>query len=367
MKNSCLFLVVTIGCLFIACKPDFDLNAPYKDVTVVYGILNYQDTIHYVKIYKGFQSHKQGGVFIDAKNPDNIYYHNFITDTSHIIVVLQEYDNVIGTRTSRADIQLLFTHDFPRDEGLFYYEDERILYYTKEPISKQYSYKIKITNKLSGKVTEGIAPILGDFVISRLGSQIVLLGTTDVITFSQAPYVSNSPNSFASDYEIHVNLNFFEVNNNTKEVTKYKIVKNISSAVGESLKLDANGDVIKSFSKTFYDDLATFLKPNPDVVRYLGIPDPDRLSCIEVEGWAAGESMVSFLRSNQPTSSFVQINTLYSNMEVTHGEGLAFGFFSSKVKCNIREFSTNSTSEDSLVKGSKTGHLGFRYRVEYKP
>jgi hypothetical protein len=41
---------------------------------VVYGILNYQDSVHYVKIYKGFQTNKNSGVYIDAQNPDSIYY-----------------------------------------------------------------------------------------------------------------------------------------------------------------------------------------------------------------------------------------------------------------------------------------------------
>ena len=37
-----------------ACETDFDVNAPYQDITIVYGILDIDDSISYVKINKAF-------------------------------------------------------------------------------------------------------------------------------------------------------------------------------------------------------------------------------------------------------------------------------------------------------------------------
>ena len=139
MKYNFLLFGICIGCLLNSCKPEFPLNAPYKDVPVVYGILDYQDSIHYVKIYKGFQP-KNGAAFIDAQNPDSIYYYN------NIIAVLEEFDEN-DKRTSRPDIPLYITNDFPRDSGIFYYKDEKIIYYSKEILNKDMIYNIKITNK----------------------------------------------------------------------------------------------------------------------------------------------------------------------------------------------------------------------------
>jgi len=356
MRHSYLLLTACLVYLFTACEPDFSLNAPYKDVTVVYGILNYQDSVQYVKIYKGFQSNESGGAFINAQNPDSIYYYDDIN------VVLQEYKD--GRRTLRPNIRLGYTHDFPRDAGTFYYGDERIIYYTPEPILKDMSYKIIITNKITGQVTEGQTPIVDDFKITSSGMIDMLANPPKgVVSFSKAKH--------ASGYEIHVNFVYFEVDKRTNEVVKIdRVVKNITPRTGERFQVNGVGDFMKDFAYTFYDDIAAQLRTNDDVIRFVGLPGKNG-SCIEIEGWAAGESMINFLVSNQPTGSFAQINTIYTNME-TSEDGLAFGFLSSRVKTlekdgNTVRLAITPASELELIRGPKTGHLGFRPWTEYRP
>ena len=355
MKYSYLILGILLGCLFTACKPDFDLNAPYKDVTVVYGILNHQDPIHYIKIYKGFQSHQTGGVYLDAQNPDSIYY-----NVNDIDVVLKEYNN---KGNFIRDIRMEATNEHPKDEGIFYYDEKRVFYKTEEEIKKENSYKIKITNKISGKVTEsqGMTPIVGDFKIIYPTS-IDMTADKSSLTFEYAPSASDSC------YEFIVKLRYFEVDKTTKAVKKDSITKVIVT-VGEYYDIEANSGLpFKKFSVTFYDDLAEKLVPNAKVIRYLGIPEETTVyRPIDIDGWAAGVSMKNYLLSNKPTSSFVQINTIYTNMQVTGGDGLAYGFFSSRVKSPTLECATRGLSEDSLVYGYRTRHLGFRFRSEYKP
>ncbi|MCL1851178.1 MAG: hypothetical protein FWF70_07260 [Bacteroidetes bacterium] len=354
MKYSYLVILICLGCIFSACKPEFNLNAPYKDVPVVYAILNYQDSINYVKIYKGFQPVAEGSVFIDAQNPDSIYYKK-----DDILVVLEEYDEN-NKRTPRPNIKLDITHDFPRDTGFFYYKDERILYYTNEPLYQDKIYNIKITNKVNGNVVEGSTPIVGDFQIVNYISQFNMLNKTNGVSFKPAS------NASAMGYEFHVSFIYFEVDVNTKEVLKIgKITKNICSKLGEVFKPDPfYNECYKTYTVTFYDDIAAKVEPNPNVIRYMGTPN-ERGVCIEVEGWAAGESMVKFLLSNQPTSSFVQINTKYTNLSAT--EGFVFGFISSRTKCITRKYSATPESQDSLISGSKTYKLGFRPWIEYQP
>jgi len=370
MKPTYLLFGICLVYLFTSCKPDFDLNAPYKDVTVVYGVLNHQDSIHYVKIYKGFQSHKEGAVFIDAQKPDSIYYYDRIS------VVLQEFvirDKPPGAatsndtiRTARADIPLYITHDFPRDSGFFYYDKERIIYYTKEPLSKDYAYKILIKHKQTGKVTEGITRMLGNGENTYIGFEIYSLSSTFPMLGRGEASIAFFPAKYAKDYEFHVNFIYFEVDKKTNQVVRIgKVVKNICPRVGTIWTNEKDRDYcVKKFARTFYDDIATQLKPDPKVVRYIGTPGSNG-SCIEVEGWAAGESMTQYLLSNQPTSSFIQVGSVYTNL--TASEGLAFGFLSSRIKCPSRRFATNKESEDSLVSGSKTRNLGFRPWSEYKP
>ena len=350
MKYIYIILCVCLAYLFTACEPKFDLNAPYKDVTVVYGILNYQDSIHYIKIYKGFQSNKKSGVYIDAQNPDSIYY-----KPDELEVRLEEWKD--NKRTSRPDIPLMITHDFPRDTGFFYFKDERILYLTKEPILKGMEYKIVVKNKITGKIVEGTTPIVEDVSIMYPTYVFVMTGNTESVGFKRAKH--------AVDYEVHVNFLYFEVDKKTNQVVKQDtIFRNMTSSIGEFMNVEGN-DLKKQITTSFFDDIANHVKPNDNVVRYIGSPNDNGI-CIQIVVWAAGNSLTQYLLSNQNTSSFVQVNTLYSNLEVQSSDGLAFGFLSSRVKA-VRKVGTNAASQDSLVHGSKTGHLGFRPWIEYKP
>ncbi|MBE0652408.1 MAG: hypothetical protein IH594_01340, partial [Bacteroidales bacterium] len=55
MKKLRLIITLLIAFLFLEqCSTDFDLNAPYKDIMVVYGLLNQNDSTHYLKINRAF-------------------------------------------------------------------------------------------------------------------------------------------------------------------------------------------------------------------------------------------------------------------------------------------------------------------------
>jgi hypothetical protein len=352
-KPTYLLLCASFVYLLTACKPEFDLNAPYKDVTIVYGILNYQDSINYVKIYKGFQSDKPGAVFLDARNPDSIYYYDFNTQKSLINVVLREFDNNKWIK----DIPLDITHDFPRDTGFFYFDKEKIIYYTKEPLNVDRAYKIQITHKNSNNITEGETNMVGGFETNIYSSTLDMLRESMGIIFTEAKN--------AERYQFFVSFIYFEVSKTTNKILKIgKITRNLTSNIGEEPAKTHYGELVKYFTPTFYSDIAGGLKPDQTVTRYIGYPGTNG-SCIEIDGWATGKSLVDFLLSNRPTSTFIQINTKYTNMTST--DGFAFGVLSSRSRLTTRLFATSQPSEDSLIYGSKTRHLGFRPWVEYKP
>ena len=60
-----------IALAFIAsCDNDLDIIAEWKDISVVYGILNAQDSVHYVKLNKAFLG--QGDVYDMAQEFDSL-------------------------------------------------------------------------------------------------------------------------------------------------------------------------------------------------------------------------------------------------------------------------------------------------------
>ena len=121
MKKILYPIFITfIALLFQNCEPDFDIYADNRDITIAYALLDVHDSIHYVKVYKGFQS--TGSPLDDAQNMENLYYFDKIT------VTLEEYQGkeliqsiVLDTTTSiprengtfAAPQQLLYTNNIP--------------------------------------------------------------------------------------------------------------------------------------------------------------------------------------------------------------------------------------------------------------
>lgn len=350
MKLKFLFPISLLFALFfVACEPDFNINAPYRDVTIVYGILNASDTVHYVKIYKGFQSN--GNSLQDAANWHNLYYFDTIN------VTLIEYLN--NAETGRV-IDLDTTTAIPKESGIFA-NPKQLLYYTRESLDVNATYKLKIENKVTGRIVTGETKLVAPITISApnipINNGLNLTGKKGNIIFSN---VNN-----AKGYEIFQFFKYFEVSKITGEVVKQGIVKR--NITNNSFLTDNNvqfGEINKEYNPNgIYDVIAVQLKSDPTVDRYR-MKD----GCVVFEVWGGSESLMNYLIVNQPSSSIVQERIEYTNM-VCPTDGTyktAYGIISSRSNA-IKNYNITSASEDSLVKGSKTKNLGFKYYRDYNP
>jgi len=81
-------LVTAIACFIVlglhSCSEDFTVASPYKQVTVVAGILDMKDTAHYIRIQKGFMDEHKSAINM-SKEPDSSFYRD-------LEVKLYEYD-----------------------------------------------------------------------------------------------------------------------------------------------------------------------------------------------------------------------------------------------------------------------------------
>ena len=74
MKIRNLFTIYGI-LLFSACSEDFILTEPWKDIPVVYGLINRVDSAQYIRVEKLFVDENIPAVDM-AKVADSIYYKN---------------------------------------------------------------------------------------------------------------------------------------------------------------------------------------------------------------------------------------------------------------------------------------------------
>lgn len=89
MKKRYVFLFF-LASLIAACSTDFNINAGWQEITVVYGLLNQKETTHYIKINKAFLG--EGNALTMAQMEDSSSYYN------NLEVKVEEWKNGAMTR-----------------------------------------------------------------------------------------------------------------------------------------------------------------------------------------------------------------------------------------------------------------------------
>ena len=334
MKIKTSLYLLTLTALFAACKPEVDLTGEYKDITVVYGVLNSNDNVQYIKVYKGYLVN--GDARIPAQNLDSISFY------TKIRVLLEEYNTA---NQLVKTIELDTTTSVPINSGDFV-NPTRVLYYTTEPINPQRHYKLRIIHNETGKEIYAETMIVSDIKITRpYGSSM------NLNSLSQNILELSASNSKA--YSIKLKFYYIEQDNQTREVKHGKIERNFTQYL-------LRGNSLSYVPKQIYETIAANLTSNPNVTRYI-----DSLNCLEFEVWGTTEELARYVEINTPSSSVSQNQRIYTNL--ISGDNSAYGIFASRNSYTKRySFLTGSGSEDTLVKGKTTGHLNFDYYYKFQ-
>ena len=136
MKRLYFILCLPFMALFSACSTDIDLYADYKQVPIIYGLLDANADTNFVKITRAF--YVEGDAYQVALNPDSSNY------PGKLDARLVEYCNGDSVREI-----LLDTITIRRKESGVFYAPAQKLYYTTEPLGhnwshRRYSYKLKV-------------------------------------------------------------------------------------------------------------------------------------------------------------------------------------------------------------------------------
>ena len=70
--NKCKFLLVIFLGILFSCETDFDVNAPWQETAVIYGLLDQTLDTQRIIIYKSFLGKESG--YVMAQETDSFYY-----------------------------------------------------------------------------------------------------------------------------------------------------------------------------------------------------------------------------------------------------------------------------------------------------
>ncbi|MFC5272067.1 hypothetical protein [Adhaeribacter terreus] len=305
--------------VFSSCSTDLDPNAEYKEVMVMYSILNQEDTIHYAKVNKAFLNTNSNALTIAATNPDSTTY-----PEEGLVVKLE--------RLSTKDSSVLNSYPMERfvstnKEAGTFFGPSQVLYRTKPnqpgPLTDENAiYRVVATNPKSGLTTSGATQLVQRNESSR--SQRFSIFKVSYISSGYPPLDQIDTSKYepeklnrvefrgpvnASIYSVKLTFNYVEsdgVTSQKKQLSWY--IRNNFLQEAKEIRFDVE-------DRLFYTNLLNMIdtsQDKPGTVRTAGD--------ILVTVTAGSESLATNFRINNSFSIFSQVKPEWDNIK--NGTGL---------------------------------------------
>lgn len=330
VSRICLLLLVAAT---VSCKTDFDINAPAKDISVVFGLLSQDDSVHYIKITKAFIG--ENDALVMAQDPANSDYGDILT------VQVEEYNGENLVRTYNCSRTLVSD----KEEGDFYYPEQYVYSFAAQ-LHEDYIYRLKILNNETGSTTEAQTGLVGDFTVSKpyynpSGPQISFVNSNGQYSQSEVKWTSSKNGRL---YETFFRFNYREIDNTTHDTTNKSVTWRLAS-VKASL-LNGGEPLLSSYnSESFYRYLEATIPVDYNKTRIIGK--------IDLVISVGGDELSTYIDLNKPSNSIIQERPAYTN--VANG----IGIFSCR-RTKQFSYTLGSYSQVALVSGEYTSALNFQ-------
>jgi hypothetical protein len=285
--------------LFQGCKSDFQVNAQWKEIRVIYGLLSSTDTVHYIRIERAYQNGNGQTAYNVGKMADSLY-----DDTLN--VTLQDMsDPTVAVRTLRRVPSL-------KDTGTF--ADTGYVYATAPwQLNPDHQYHLSVinpkTNVRSTATTSLVAPIT---IVSPSP-------LTNAINFAPKVPVrlSFNPGANAKFYNLTLVIHYREFAGS--DTTTAKAEKKQLTWPIFSYNIPSNGTEMYTYVQG--SDFFTFLQQHIPAVNNVR----RKMDNIEMQISGGGEAIYNYILVNQPSIGLVQKKPDYTNIQEN-----GYGVFSSR-------------------------------------
>jgi hypothetical protein len=345
MKNWILLLAVVL--LFGACDDDFKVGADYKEVTIIYGLLDDGELSNqqFIKITKGFYSETEDNLLL-AANKDSIYYQN-------LDVKVEEFNNGNLTNTfvcTKEDLNTI-PNPYVKREGIFV-DSPNYAYRFIADINPDRQYKLTVTNPASGSVITSETSVI----------------TTDPNTFTVIkPFTANDKLQFANSnlsyifswkapvgselFDIKLEFFYDDINLVNNDTTK----KSVDLQLGSFIPRNSSSMSYEMQNVVFYSLLTANVGAAPaNVVRRV---DTSKLYFV------AGDSVIQrYVDVNNAQGGLTsdQIKPFYTNLTRDGQLGKdVLGIFGTRATRFVGDIVFDDATYDSIINGSKTTNLNF--------
>ena len=349
MKNF-LFLLATVLCLS-ACDDDFKVGADYKEVTVVYGLLDkgFVNNQQFIKITKGFYSEKEDNLLL-ALNKDSLYY-------SNLDVKVEELSNGNVTNSFQCDKIDLYSLPEPviKRNGVFL-DSPNYAYRFTANLDPSKQYRLVIKNNESGSIVTGLTNVINtsDAIFTVIKpftafDQLRFADPNQTYTFSwKAP-------PGAELFDIMLRFHYDEITISTKDTVQ----KSVDLALASFIPRTSSTMSYKMENSTFYSLLTANVGAagSNNVVR--------RVDTSELFFIAGDETIQKYIDVNNAQGGLTsdQIKPVFTNLERDGVPGITtkdvLGIFGTRATRRVGYLVFDNETYDSIIGGSFTRNLNF--------
>lgn len=311
--NYSLLSLLLLFILFNGCSTKVDLYSDYKDITVVYGLLDSDKDTNYVKINRAFMGPWNPSIAIPEDSCD---YPNKLD------VKLIEYrsNSMANNFQKQREIILDTTTIHNKEVGIFYAPDQ-LVYFTKEKVrsnSEQFDYRYQLEIDRGDTILTAITDMVGGPSFAMY--QAALPFNTNV----ESGQVTWSPCPNASIYEVVIDFNFVEVTYGGDSIPRC-MTWSLGSHPTSSLQMQGDKFVLSYKTTAFYVGLESYLNKIGSFDSNTGnnsLEIKERLifePSLNVKIAAGGYELYNFISVNGPSSSIVQNIPEYTNVNGGYG------------------------------------------------
>ncbi len=350
MKKLLFISLLIIISFLNSCKTDFEINAEWEDISVIYCFLNPNDSVHYVKLNKCFLGNESA--YVMAQISDSSNYAN-----ANVMLIPGTIKKTGEFEEEGQEITLDKTTEIIKEPGAFA-SDVNILYKTANntflDIDKDYKLKIEIPGKENIEAYTSLISIDELKIIEPYYNFNLAEGSTVQVKWSSIEY--------AKLYELSIFFTYVEIaNNETTEKTlewvqKSKISQHTDG--GETITISVSGDAFLQFVASKIKSASDY---NPNAIRIAKryIPNasepnnPLNKYPLELYFYTGTEDLHIYIQVSQPSNTIIQEKPSFSN--ITNG----IGIFSCRANKTISKKTITDNVVDDLSESEITNGLNF--------
>lgn len=350
-----LVLLSLISSVFVACKTDFELNAAYKETTVIYGLLDQSRNVQMIKVNKAFLGAGDANAF--AQNSDSVNY-----NPADLSVYVEELKNGTVVRTITFHDSVIASKkpgDFTTAKNIIY-----VSYAPLDSVDFTKIYKLYVINHKTGNIATASTGLLEKTKYTKPATN------NNYVSFVNSPS-SPSTNGVYSDlatgwttkrnartYQTNIRF-YYNEKDLTTNITTLKYIDWLQ-APKESASLNGGESIIQNVSgQGFYQLLGNVIPEDANVIRHC--------SHFVFTMTTGADDLNNYINVTAPSGDLNQDKPTFTNID----NGI--GIFSSRNSYSMIKYICNDTianprlcnsttvSLKELVEGKYTYKLKFQY------